>query len=174
VWGIACDDYLFRIDQRTNRVTFREHIAGLSDMAAGAGAIWVVTTRGTTHGQLLKIDPASGQFVRAFPLQRWSFTNDEGVAKINPATGRIVRIYGYQSYDPTYSMGLDFFTCAQATSVLRVSMATGRPRGEVPGVGSCGEPCWQVYFAGGSVWVPTMTHITRIDPVSRPPRTGRR
>ncbi len=114
----------------------------------------------------------------------WSFTNDEGVAKIDPATGRIVRIYGYQSYDPRYSMGLDFFTVgldslwflaegqAQATSVLRVSLATGRPQGEVSGVGSCGEPCWQIYVASGSVWVPTQHHVTRIDPVPRE-RRGR-
>lgn len=107
----------------------------------------------------------------------WTFTNDEGVAKIDPATGRIVRIYGYQSYDPSYSMGLDFFTVglnslwfladghAQATGVLRVSMATGRPQGQVVDAGSCGEPCWQIYAAGGSIWVPTQRYIARIQPV---------
>jgi hypothetical protein len=280
VWGISYDDYLFKIDRRTNRVRFREHIAGLSDIAAGGGSIWVVTTRGKAHGRLLKIDPVSGSVVRMFPLPHacgqvlyagaqlwvacghlavsffrldpetgrtlaatgtvygvsdavaspdgvwyvgnsgvagfvgsgkrlrwvrvsdsaypvslvytnslvygqgalWALTNDESVAKIDVTTGRIVRIYGYQSYDPGESMGLDFLTVGsnslwfladyghEATSVLRVSIATGLPQGRVSGVGSCGEPCWQIYVAGGSVWVPTQDHITRIDPVKRDPR----
>jgi hypothetical protein len=279
VWGMTYSGYLYKIDPRINRVTFHEHLAGLAGVAVGGGAVWVLTTAGGAHSNLLKLDPVTGRVVARFSPPRrcgevayggsqlwlacgsnattflrldpasgrvlakggsvhnltsiaatadgiwyandrgvsgfagqgsrlrwlhaanaaipvtlgstdslvygqgfvWAFTNDEGVAKIDPATGRIVRIYGYQGYDPSYSMGLDFLTVgqnslwfladsqAQASSVLRVSMATGRPQGEVPGVGSCGEPCWQIYFAGGSVWVPTRDHVTRIDPV-RPQR----
>ena len=55
----------------------------------------------------------------------------------------------------------------EATSVLRVSLITGLPQDRISGVGSCGEPCWQIYYANGSIWVPTQRYITRIDQVSR-------
>lgn len=110
----------------------------------------------------------------------WAFTNDESIARIDPATGRITRIYDYQDYDPNQTLGLDFMTIGldsfwfleangrSAASVLRASIATGQPQATVSDhSGTCGEPCWPIYFADGSIWVPTQTHITRIDPVRR-------
>lgn len=281
VWEVTYSGALFRIDQRGNRVAYHEHIAGLWDMTAGAGALWVLSKPAGSFGQLLKLDPGTGRVTARFPLARrcqqvtyggsqlwlacgtgttdflrinpvtgrviavagpahgvaqvaatpagiwyvgnsgvsgfvglgqhphwvnandpadlsnsdslifadraiWAFDGGESVAKIDPLNGRIVRVYNSARYDPTGTFGLDFFTVGQgslwflnddryeATSVLRVSLASGLPQGQVSRVGSCGEPCWQIYQAGGSVWVPTQTHVTRIDPVSRPPRTARR
>lgn len=275
VWEVTYAGSLFRIDQRTNRVTFREHIPGLWDITAGAGALWVLTKPDGSFGHLLKLDPATGHVITRFPIARrcqqvsyggtqlwlacgtgttdflrinpatghviavagpargvgdvaatptgiwytgnsgisgfvgtgarlrwvnvvdaaypvaffqntdslvygqgalWALTTDESVAKIDPATGRVIRAYGYQTYDPAYSGGLDFMAVGlgsfwfldygrPATGVLRVSMATGQPQGRVSGAGSCGQPCSQIYFAGGSVWVPTEHYISRIDPV---------
>ena len=281
VWEATYTGYLFMIDQRANRVAFHEHVAGLQDIAAGAGAVWALTAPHGAFGPLLlKLEPATGDVVARFPLTRrcqdvtyggsqlwlacgigttdfvrinpttgeviasagpargvgqiaatpagiwyvgnsgvsgfvgtgarlrwvnvvdaaypvsffqdvdslvyrqgavWALTTDESVAKIDPATGKVVRAYGYQTYDPNYSGGLDFMTVGLGsiwflddgyprTGVLKVSMATGQPQARVSGVGSCGEPCWQIYLAGGSVWVPTQTHVTRIDPVTHPLR----
>jgi len=105
----------------------------------------------------------------------WALTDDESVAKINPATGRIARIFTYSSYDPQYSMGLDFLSAGQnslwflddghrSSGVLRVSMATGRPLGAVAHIGSCGEPCSQIYATQSAVWVATSDWLVRIDP----------
>jgi hypothetical protein len=275
LWGISYADYLFRIDQRANRVAFSEHVAGLSDLAAGGGSLWVLTSDGKSSGKLLEMDPVTASVIRTIPLSRacgqvlysgghlwvacgdiavdfmridpatgrvlastgtiygvtdaaaspdgiwyvghsgvagfvgtggrlrwirvndsavpvslvytnslvyadgalWAFTADETMSKIDPATGRIVKIYPSQTFDPSQSLGLNFLAIgpnsvwflddygAGATAVLRVSMTSWRPAGRVTGVGSCGEPCWQLYYADGSVWVPTITHITRIDPV---------
>jgi glutamine cyclotransferase len=274
VWGITYAGYVFRIDPRTNRVTFRHHLAGLTGITAGGGEIWVLTT--AEGGQLLKLNPDTGRLAARFPLSRrceqvsyggsqlwlacgsqatdflridpatgrvvaeagpvsgvnevaatpngiwfssssgvrgylgtapvsaitisyatspvwrvdtnslvygqgalWAFTTDESVVKIDPATGRVEKTFSYQTYDPTGSLGLDFMTVGrgslwflrdqgyEATSVLRVSIATGRPQGRIADVGSCGEPCWQIYYANGSIWVPTQRYITRIDQVSR-------
>jgi len=275
VWAITYADRLIRINPATNRVTLRTHIAGLTDMTAAAGTIWLLTTAGA-DGKLLKLDAVSGRVLATFPLARrcgqvsysgsqlwlacasgsrgtdflrldpatgrvlasagpapgvsyveaagdgvwfsgnsgvsgfvgtgsllrrvnaanpsglsdtdslvyaqgaiWAFDGGESVAKIDQRTGRIVRVYNSARYDPTGSFGLDFFTVGQgslwflnddqyqATSVLRVSLASGLPQGHISKVGSCGEPCWQIYVVGGSVWVPTRTHITRIDQVRR-------
>ncbi len=277
VWAITYSDRLIRIDPATNRVTLHTHIAGLTDMTAGAGVIWLLTTAGV-HGELLKLDPVTGSVVATLPLPRpcdqvsyaggqlwlacatgrastflrldqvsgrvlarggpahgvysiaatgdgiwyagdsgvsgfvgsgsrphwvnaadpqgftdtnslifadgavWAFDGGESVAKIDPETGRIIRVYDSAAYDPSDPSGLDFFAVGQnslwflndghaaATSVLRVSLASGLPLAQASGIGSCGEPCWQIYAAGGSIWVPTQTHITRIDPVRREPR----
>ncbi len=109
----------------------------------------------------------------------WAYSDTESVAKIDPATGQIVRIYSSDAYDRAAAMSLDFFAVGlnslwflnddhyEATSVLRVSLTTGRPQGRVYGVGSCGEPCWQIYFTQGSAWIPTRADIIRISPVRR-------
>jgi hypothetical protein len=279
VWGITYADYLFKIDQRTDHVTYREHIAGLTDVAAGGGSIWALIEH-RKSSRLVRLDPVTGRVVKALQMSRacglvryaggelwlacsppgrsvpgvfdfirldpatgrvladtgtvhgvfsvaaspdgiwyaagsgvagfidagaglrwvrvndsgypimliytqslvygqgalWALSSDESVAKIDPATGRITRAYSSAAYDPSNSLALDFVTVGlhslwflsdspyEATSVLRVSMTTGRPQGMVSGVGSCGEPCMQIYFARDSIWVPTQTHITRVEP----------
>jgi streptogramin lyase len=283
VWEITRSGYLIRIDPRTNRITCREHIPGASGLAAGAGALWVISTaRAATapEGQLIKLSPVSGQVETTFPLPRpcwgvsyagpqlwagcgqgdggtyflrfdpatgrvlasggparrianmtatpygiwyssssgvtglvgtggrlhrigapagqkvtgslvyadgalWSIAGRENVAEINPLTGRIIRTYHSNAVNPARSFGLDFFTIGQdsiwflnddragATSILRVSLATGRPAGQVSGAGSCGEPCEQVYFAQGSAWVPTAGSLARVTAIPLR-RTGSR
>jgi hypothetical protein len=115
----------------------------------------------------------------------WTLASDESVSKIDPMTGRVVRYYTYRDYDPAFLGGLDNLAVgggslwllddgpltAKGTSfagVLQVSEATGRPIGRIPGIiapGSCGPgPCTQIYYAGGAVWVPTLSSLIRIDP----------
>ncbi len=287
VWVLGDPDTLIRVDTATNRVMGSERIPGTTDLAAGIGALWVLTSEkaaSAPYGQIVKLSPVTGRVEAAFALARpcergqvaaagrnlwlacgtsatefalvdpatgrvvaraggvrsvfniaatpgaiwytnqsglsgfvaqgtrlrwrtvndpgypvsfayanslvsaagmlWAFTNDESVAEINPATARVTRFYTYADYDPSDSLGLDFMTAGRgslwfldddhsdATSVLRVSMATGKPQGIVAGAGSCGQPCSEIYFAAGSVWVPARARVTRVSPAPR--NTGRR
>ncbi|HET7014252.1 MAG TPA: hypothetical protein VFI65_10090 [Streptosporangiaceae bacterium] len=286
VWVATYDGVLARIDPRGDRVTLRKHWDGLTALAAGAGAVWVLVTEptpGITTGRLLKLDPSTGRvtarvdlvpscqaisfgggqlwaacsgesggthFKRFDPSTLrvlahggpaysvsalaatpqgvwyvghsgvsgfvgtgsrptwvnasdqagladtnslvyangwvWAFDGGENVARISPVTGRITKVYSAGRFDPYDDLSLDFFAVDRdsiwflrdvghrGTAVLRVSLATGRPVGRVSGVGSCGEPCWQIYLAQGSAWVPTQTHLTRISLVTPPRRTGSR
>ena len=111
----------------------------------------------------------------------WVLTNDESVAKIDPANGRVTETFGYQNYDPTSAGGLNFLAVGQGSlwfladgypfsGVLRVSLATGKPLGRVPGIpsSSCGEPCSQIYVTSGAVWVADQVSLIRIDPARLP------
>jgi hypothetical protein len=200
---LACADggnrtEFLRIDPVTGRVLASAGPAdGVSNVRAAADGVWYSGSAGVsgfvgTGSRLRRVNVADAADLSNTDSlvyaqgAIWAFDGGESVAKIDQRTGRIVRVYGSARYDPAGSFGLDFFTVGQgslwllnddryeATSVLRVSLASGMPQGQVSRVGSCGEPCWQIYVASGSVWVPTRTHITRIDPVSRPPRTARR
>lgn len=273
VWVTTYDGTLARIDPRSDRVTLRRHLPGLTDLTVGAGAVWAVISVKRPHikTQLVRLDPVTGRkiagvdliprcpaisfgggelwtacadghgtdfvrfdpstlhyltqsgpafgvssfaatahgvwyvghsgvsgFVGSFKLtwvnasdpndltnsdslvysrgSVWAFDGGESVARINPVTGRITKVYSSARYDPTEVLGLNYFAVDRSsiwfvrssgyetTAVLRVSLATGRPIGRVSGVGSCGEPCWQIYVAQGSAWVPTQTQLVRVSP----------
>ncbi len=273
VWVATYGGTLARIDPRSDRVTLRRHLAGLTALAAGAGAVWALVAVNRPHikTQLVKLDAVTGRkiasanlmhrcgaisfgggelwtacgvrrrtdfvrldpstlgyltqgdgaygvsamaatahglwyagkrgvsgFVGRFALNwvnasdqadladtnslayangsLWAFDNGENVARINPVTGRITKVYSAARYDPQDNLSLNFLAVdrtsiwflrdagSRATAVLRVSLATGRPVGQASGVGSCGEPCWQIYVTQGSAWVPTRTNLARITP----------
>ena len=109
----------------------------------------------------------------------WALSGNEDIAMIDPATGGIAAIVSYRSFDPTYAFtGGPFIKVGQGslwlladlahTQVLRVSMFTGQPLGRISIVGSCGQPCSQIYDAAGAVWVPSGREIVRIDPARLP------
>ncbi|HEY3906063.1 MAG TPA: hypothetical protein VGM14_19285 [Streptosporangiaceae bacterium] len=273
VWVMTYGGTLARIDPRSDRVMLRRHLAGLTALTAGAGAVWALLAVKRPHikSQLVKLNPVTGRkiastnliphcgtisfgggelwaacghgsgtdfvrfdpsslallthggpaygvsaiaatahgiwyagksgvsgFVGRFKLtwvnssdpadladtdslvyadrSLWAFDGGENVARVNPATGRITKVYSAARYDPTGDLSLNFLAVDRnsiwflrdasyrATAVLRVSLATGRPVGQVSGVGSCGEPCWQIYVTQGSAWVPTQTNLARISP----------
>lgn len=100
VWGMTYHGYLFRIDPQVNRVAFRERIAGLTDIAAGGGSIWVVTAHGGSS--LLRIDPLTGSVIRTLAVPRgcdqvlyggtqlWLACGRPAIdfIRLDPATGR--------------------------------------------------------------------------------------
>jgi streptogramin lyase len=272
IWVMTYDGHVSRVDPRSNKVTLRKHLTGLTDMAVGTGAVWALVGRNASRGHLLKLDPVTGRVLASFTMPRrcraisfgggqlwvlcggqlarflridpstghvlarsgpvanvgnmaatadgiwfgtgntgvmgyvgtgskvtwigashradlaftaslvyangslWAFDSGENVARISPVTGRIIKIYSAARYDPQDNLSLNFFAVDrnsiwflradgyETTAVLRVSLATGRRIGRVSGVGSCGEPCWQIYVAQGSAWVPTQTQLVRISP----------
>lgn len=200
----ACGGELMRflrIDPSTGHVLARSGLASsVSSIAATADGIWYaegntgVSGYVETGSRLTWVrasDAADLAFTDSLVYANgslWAFDSGENVARVSPVTGRITKVYSAARYDPQNDLGLNFFAVDRnsiwflsnsgyrATAVLRVSLASGRPQGQVSKVGSCGEPCWQIYLAGGSVWVPTRTWITRIDSLSprRPRRTGSR
>jgi streptogramin lyase len=188
-----------RLDLVTGRVLARTgKIYGVIDVAASPDGIWYVGNSGVagfigsgTRLRWVHVNdsayPVSFSDTNSFVYAAgslWALTNDESVARIDPANGKIIRIYGYQDYDPRESLGLDFMTVGlgsfwfledngrSAVSVLRASIATGRPQASGSARGTCGQPCGQIYLADGSIWVPTEKFIVRIDP-ARWERRGR-
>jgi streptogramin lyase len=200
VW-VACGGNatrFLRIDPSTGHVLARSGLArSVSSIAATADGIWYAGYSGVsgfvaTGSRLAWVnarDPVglidTNSLVYA-DGSLWAFDGGENVVRISPVTGRITKFYSAARYDPADDLGLNFLAVDRnsiwflrdaghrATAVLRVSLASGRPVGQVFGVGSCGEPCWQIYLAQGSVWVPAMTHLTRISLVTPPRRTGSR
>jgi hypothetical protein len=178
-----------RIDPSTGHVLARSGLArSVSSIAATADGIWYAGYSGVsgfvaTGSRLTWVnarDPVglidTNSLVYA-DGSLWALDGGENVVRISPATGRIIKFYSAARYDRADDLGLNFFAVDrtsiwflradgyESTAVLRVSLATGRPIGRVSRVGSCGEPCWQIYLAQGSAWVPTQTQLVRISPV---------
>ena len=100
---------LVRIDLRTDKVTLRVDLGPGSRSrveAAGGGTVWLTTTHGSAQGQLVRIDPATGQVIATLhlPVGRCSYlTYSAGrlwaecavgrassqFLRINPVTGRV-------------------------------------------------------------------------------------
>jgi hypothetical protein len=184
---------LLGLDPATGQVLAQTGAApGVTSIAASPRGIWMAGRSGITGfvesgARLRRIKvsdpgyPVSFAYTESLVFGQgrlWALTNDESVAEINPATGRVVRVYGYQSYDPGYSMGLDFLAVGghslwfladgqRRAGVVRVSVGTGSPQARADSVGSCGEPCWQIYYAAGSAWVPARTALIRVGPAPR-------
>jgi outer membrane protein assembly factor BamB len=106
----------------------------------------------------------------------WVLSDGERLARFDPRTGRLLKRYTYRNYDPRRAGGLDFLTAGGGwlwfidngypfSGVLRVSESTGRPGGGVRiAPNSCGQVvCSQIFYAPGSVWVPTAELLIRID-----------
>jgi len=114
---------------------------------------------------------SSGGFV-------WVLTEDESVAKIDPASGRVVQTYTYRTYDPNYNAGIAFFAVGHGSlwfiagpgTVLRVSLATGRPVSRVARIvpGLCRYQCGGIYSTPSAIWVPAGRWLIRIDPAKLP------
>jgi len=196
--GPTATDFL-RINPATGRVTWQTGpVRGqVGYMAVAPHAIWYLNLYSTISGFVGiggRVHPVTVNDP-SYPVSFlnnidslvygqgfvWALTTDESVAKIDPATGRMVRIYTYRSYDPNYAGGLDFLVVGHGSlwflsdgyplsGVLRVSIATGRPIGLVPGIpsGACGQPCSQIYSSQSAIWVPTATQVIRIDPGRMP------
>jgi hypothetical protein len=163
-------------------VWYSDNYAGLNGVvpANGLPGFRVLNVRDAAY-------PTSFVYIQSLVYEAgavWALTNDESVAKINPADGHVEQVFTCRNYDPACQGGLGFMTAGQgslwflndsysdghrSTSVLRVSMATGKPLGQVKiQPGSCGQPCYQIYGASGRIWVPTLTELIGIDPARVP------
>lgn len=157
-------------------VWYYDNYSGLNGIMRTGGRQHIVTVRDIAY-------PVGFVFTRSLAYAQgalWVLTGDERVAKVDPGTGRLLRIFTYRSYDPGRQGGLDFLTAGQGSlwfiddgypfsGVLRVAMSTGKPLGGVPiKPGACYQPCWQIYDAGGAIWVPTVGSLLRIDPARLP------
>jgi hypothetical protein len=161
---------------------YSDNYAGLNGVVPGNGlrGFRILTVRDAAY-------PASFVYTQSLVYAAgavWALTSDESVAKVDPANGHVERVFTCRDYDPACQGGLGFMTAGAGslwflndgysdgrgtTSVLRVSMATGRPLGQVKiQPGSCGEPCYQIYDAAGTIWVPTLTDVIGIAPARLP------
>lgn len=161
-------------------VWYADRYAGLAGPLATGGQVRPVPAASTSR-RVSFANPQSLVYGDGFV---WTLASDETVAKIDPASGRLVRLYTRQGYDPAFLGGLDYLAVGDRSlwllddgppdakgaplgGVLRVSMATGRALGQVPGIapGSCGQAaCHQIYVTPGAVWIPTAQSLIRITP----------
>ncbi|MHB1593103.1 MAG: sigma factor [Streptosporangiaceae bacterium] len=189
-----------RVSPVTGHVTWRASPTSsrIFAVAAGPRSVWydvgysgiyglIRTARGGARRVIVyrPHDPVNFAYTSALTYADgavWVLNSDENVAEIDPATGRVTRSFSYRSYDPAQAGGLDFFAVSDRSlwflddgypfsGVLRVSTATGRQSGGVPGIppGACLAACSQIYATPGSVWVPTWSALVRIVPA----RVGR-
>jgi len=187
----------FRIDPASGHVNWRASVASsrAGTIAVVRDGLWFGTYGEGVYGLVRQAGRTRAVKVpdRAFPVGFdynvsslvsgeglvWEFTTDESVAKIDPMTGNVLRTYTYRSYDPDYGAGLNGLAVGNGSlwfidwrngGVLRVSIATGKPVGQIPGIGAapCPETCVRVYSTPGAVWVPAMNQLIRIDPARMP------
>ena len=111
VWVLnTADDRVSRVDPRTGNVirAFKPH-GRPTDIAAGAGALWIGSGAGATHF-VSRVDPATGEETRTVRLPRgehhfgsegfpmiavgagavWAINTDSTVSRLDPASGRRV------------------------------------------------------------------------------------
>ena len=187
----------FRVDPANGHVNWRVSVASsrAGTVAVARDGLWFGNYGKGVHGLVKQAGRTRSVKVPdgAFPVgfdynvaslvagegRVWEFTTDESVAEIDPSSGKVLRTYTYRSYDPNYGAGLNglavgngslWFIDWRTGGVLRVSIATGRPTGQVPGIGAapCPETCTQVFSTPGAVWVPIMNQLIRIDPARMP------
>ncbi len=188
------DSEFFRIDAATGRMDWRSGTvtAGIGAVAVGPRAVWYAANFSQVKGFVIVggrtravSAPAPGYELSYTGNQSlaygdgsfWELSASERVLRIDPVSGQVIRVYRSRGYDPAQAGGLDFLTIGSGSlwflddgypfsGVLRVSMATGRSLGGViVPPGSCGQQaCTQIYATPGSIWVPTMAYLLRLDP----------
>jgi serine/threonine protein kinase len=147
-----------------------------SDLAVGAGAIWVGASG------VFRIDPEAGAAVRpadkviSGPELTWAVAIGEGavwaanssgsIARIDPTTSRVTRAteIGVALDDIAVGEGAVWAMNANDDSVLRIDPASGRAAGTV----RVGRSPGALAAGAGAVWVASERDatITRIDPAT--------
>jgi DNA-binding SARP family transcriptional activator/ABC-type branched-subunit amino acid transport system substrate-binding protein len=103
LWALTLDGRVIRIDRRTNRVSFtiKPAASTLSDLAVGAGAVWVSDPY---DGTIWRIDPGTKPVTRTIPVPSgtdqvafgagalWTVDSVGGtLSKIDPRSNRVTR-----------------------------------------------------------------------------------
>jgi ABC-type branched-subunit amino acid transport system substrate-binding protein/DNA-binding beta-propeller fold protein YncE len=196
VWVLNTeDDTVSRIDPETKRVVKTFHTDGHpSDLAAGAGALWVGHGGGRppfVTDSISRIDPDSGAITRTVKLPDtsggvlgapsmgypriavgagavWASNPDETVSRIDPKTGRIVATIDVGAPQRAIAAGEEgvWFLSWDSRSVTRIDPRTNRLAQTIP-IGS--SFLSGIAVGAGSVWATSEEGLLwRIEPGPRP------
>ena len=164
-----------------------EEFSFATDLAIGAGAVWVASLRsggtflgGSTRGstRVLRLDPETGAVVaRAISAAQlrwvavgdgavWAASSSGHIARIDPATSTVTRTTKVSdAFDGiTVGEGAVWAMNANGDSVLRIDPASGRATGTV----RVGRLPSALATGAGAVWVASERNgtVTRIDPAT--------
>jgi branched-chain amino acid transport system substrate-binding protein len=193
IWFLNLQDRtVARIDPQTKAVVKKFRTQGTpSDIAAGAGALWLATQLGERH-LISRVDPATGEVTRRvglpekrfpgdIPFQNWAWgfpsiaigagavwaiNPDRTVSRIDPASGR--RIATIDVDATTIAAGEEgvwFINGDDPRSVVRIDPETNRAGRKIP-VSTSNLSA--IALAGGSIWASSEADgvVWRIEPES--------
>jgi ABC-type branched-subunit amino acid transport system substrate-binding protein/predicted Ser/Thr protein kinase len=196
VWALGLEEgTVFRVDPESKKVVKRFKTGGIvTDIAAGAGAVWLRPNTPDAGARIDRLDPdtgkvtnsvalPSGDFGGDLPSQNWGFpqiavgagavwaiNDDHTVSRLDPATGEVVaRIEVSAATIAAGRDGVWFVDAADTRAVRRINPATNRP-GQTVSLGT--QNLSAVAVGGGYVWASAEGDgvVWRIEP-GRPPVT---
>jgi ABC-type branched-subunit amino acid transport system substrate-binding protein/outer membrane protein assembly factor BamB len=190
VWALGLEGRtVFRVNPKTKKLVKRFRMKGpATDIAAGAGGVWVRPSTDDSTVRLDRLDPDTGkvtlsanvpggEFAGDLPFQNWGFpqiavgagavwaiNDDHTVSRIDPATGELVaRIDVKATTIAAGKQGVWVIDGEETRAVTRINTATNR-RGQTIRVGA--QNLSAVAVGGGHVWASAQGDglVWRIDP----------
>jgi YVTN family beta-propeller protein len=191
VWVLnPADARVSRVDSRTGDVIRSFELRGQpTDIAAGAGALWIGSGPGATH-RVSRVDPATGEATRTerlpgggeegggdfnagFPRIAagagavWAINPDETVSRLDPASGRPVAVVRGLEEAGTIAAGdAGVWVISGLNTIARIDPRTNRMRQAIE-LGS--NQLFAIAVGGGAVWATSEEGVLwRVVP-GRPP-----
>ena len=169
---------VFRIDPATNTVTeIRVPDYGPGDVELAAGSLWIAHCQGG-EGALVRVDPQTHAVVTRFAGLAtcavaygadsiWAFDRKRNqVLRIDPAANAVVAsIPVERSLRMTFGFG-SVWIAREDGSVSRVDPATNAVTATIPVGGPEAFIGGDLVAGEGSIWMPTVRYLYRIDPAS--------
>jgi YVTN family beta-propeller protein len=191
VWLLnAADARVSRVDPRTGEVIRSFKARGRpTDIAAGAGALWIGSGPGATH-RVSRVDPATGDATRAVRLPGggeddganfdagftgiavgagavWAINPDSTVSRLDPASGRRVAVVrGPDEVSAIAAGDVGVWVISGLNTIARIDARTNRMR-EAIELGS--NRLFGLAVGGGAVWATSEEGVLwRVEP-GQPP-----
>ena len=186
----AADARVSRVDPRTGEVIRSFKARGRpTDIAAGAGALWIGSGPGATH-RVWRVDPATGEETRTVRLPGsgeddganfdagftgiavgagavWAINPDSTVSRLDPASGRRVAVVrGPDEVSAIAAGDVGVWVISGLNTIARIDPRTNRMR-EAIELGS--NRLFGITVGGGAVWATSEEGVLwRVEP-GQPP-----
>ena len=197
VWVLnTADERVSRVDPRTGNVIRAFTPRGRpTDIAAGAGALWIGSGPGATH-RVSRVDPATGEETRTVRLPRgehhfgsegfpmiavgaggvWAINTDATVSRLDPASGRRVAVVrGPDEVGAIAAGDVGVWVISGENTISQIDPRTNRMRKAIE-LGS--NRLFGIAVGGGAVWATSEEGVLwRVEPGRAPDRAhdrGRR
>ncbi len=189
VWVLnTADERVSRVDPRTGNVIRSFEPRGRpTDIAAGAGALWIGSGPGATH-RVSRVDPATGDATRTERLPTggedgsysegvpmiavgagavWAINPDNTVSRLDPASGRRVAVVrGPDGAEAIAAGDAGVWVISGVNTISRIDPRTNRMRKAIE-LGS--NRLFGIAVGGGAVWATSEEGVLwRVEP-GQPP-----
>jgi YVTN family beta-propeller protein len=189
VWVLnTADERVSRVNPRTGDVIRSSELRGHpTDIAAGAGALWVGSGPGATH-RVSRVDPRTGEPTRTtrlptggedgspsegFPMIAvgagavWAINPDTTISRLDPASGRRVAVVrGLEEPTAIAAGDVGVWVISGTSTISQIDPRTNRARKPVE-LGS--NRLFGIAVGGGAVWATSEEGVLwRVEPGRRP------